>query len=95
LTSGRPGGSAPTITETDLVNFAMLSGDWNPIHTDDTFAPETRFGRRVVYRIPGLVIATGLLDRSGLFTGSTAAAPGIDEGSARRPSSSATPSARK
>lgn len=27
-----------TITETDIVNFAALTGDWNPVHTDAVFA---------------------------------------------------------
>ncbi|HWG63881.1 MAG TPA: MaoC/PaaZ C-terminal domain-containing protein [Streptosporangiaceae bacterium] len=69
---------ARTITETDLVSFAMLSGDWNPIHTDETFASQSHFGRRVVYGLLGLVITTGLLDRSRLFTGSAVAALGIE-----------------
>ena len=30
-----------TITETDVVNFAGLSGDFNQIHTDDEFAKTT------------------------------------------------------
>jgi acyl dehydratase len=35
---------ARTVTETDLVHFAMLSGDWNPIHTDKEFAQQTYYG---------------------------------------------------
>ncbi|MBA2441845.1 MAG: dehydratase, partial [Rubrobacter sp.] len=27
-----------TITETDLVSFSMLSGDWFPLHTDAGYA---------------------------------------------------------
>jgi 3-hydroxybutyryl-CoA dehydratase len=41
-----------TITETDLVTYAGLSGDFNPIHMDHEFAKST------VYRQP---IAHGLL----------------------------------
>lgn len=70
---------ARTITETDLVSFAMLSGDWNPIHTDETFAQKTHFGTRVVYGLLGIVVVTGLLDRSGIFTGSAVAALGIKD----------------
>ena len=29
---------ARTITETDLVTFAMFTGDWHPIHTDVQYA---------------------------------------------------------
>src|SRR3712207_4403666 len=55
-------GPARTVTETDLVNFAMLSGDWNPIHTDEEFAKSTYYGKRVVHGLFGLCMMTGLLD---------------------------------
>ena len=35
-----------TVTETDIVNFAGLSGDFNPIHMDHHFANRRRFGDR-------------------------------------------------
>ena len=38
---------ARTITEADVVAFAGLSGDYNPIHTNAEFAKETVFGERV------------------------------------------------
>lgn len=65
--------SARTVTEADLVNFAMLSGDWNPIHTDKVFTKNTIYGQPVVYGLFGVVMMTGLLDRSGLFNGSAMA----------------------
>lgn len=37
------------ITPEDVVRFADLSGDRNPLHTDDAYAAQTRFGRRVAY----------------------------------------------
>ena len=42
-----------TVTETDIVNFAGISGDFNPIHMDHEFA------RKTVYRKP--IAAHGLL----------------------------------
>ena len=33
-----------TITETDIVNFAALSGDWNLIHTDAEYSKAQMFG---------------------------------------------------
>ncbi len=68
---------ARTVTETDLVSFAMLSGDWNPIHTDQEFAEKTYYGKRVVHGIFGISMMTGLLDRTGLFDGSAIAMLGI------------------
>lgn len=37
------------ITEEDITRFAELSGDQNPLHTDEAHAARTRFGRRVAY----------------------------------------------
>src|SRR5271163_5254554 len=68
---------ARTITETDVVAFAGLSGDFNPIHTDVEFAKDTPYGQRVVYGLLILSMMTGLLDRSGLFSGSAIAMLGI------------------
>lgn len=70
---------ARTVTETDLVNFAMLSGDWNAIHTDEEFATESYYGQRVVHGLFGLSLMTGLMDRTGLFSGSAIAMLGIKD----------------
>jgi 3-hydroxybutyryl-CoA dehydratase len=50
-----------TITEADIVNFAGVTGDFNPIHMDEVFAAtETPFGRRVAHGLLGLAFGTGL-----------------------------------
>ncbi|HMF33408.1 MAG TPA: MaoC family dehydratase [Candidatus Lokiarchaeia archaeon] len=38
-----------TITETDVVLFAGLSGDFNPLHVNEEYAKSTQFGRRVAH----------------------------------------------
>ncbi|UCZ77288.1 hypothetical protein LHK94_10090 [Dickeya zeae] len=43
------------ITEKDMSQFASLSGDFNPLHVDDTFARAKGFSGVVVYG--GLIIA--------------------------------------
>jgi 3-hydroxybutyryl-CoA dehydratase len=48
-----------TITEADIVNFAGISGDYNPIHTDADFASKTPFGQRIAHGMLGLSAATG------------------------------------
>lgn len=68
-----------TVTEADVVAFAGLSGDFNPIHTDAEFAASTIYGQRVVYGMLGLSMATGLIDRIGVFSGSAIAIVGISE----------------
>jgi acyl dehydratase len=53
-----------TVTEADLVHFAGLSGDFNPIHMDHEFARTTLFGRPIAHGLLVLSMASGL----GLFT---------------------------
>jgi acyl dehydratase len=60
---------ARTITEADLVQFAGVSGDYNQLHTDEEFARETQFGRRIAHGVLGLAIVTGLRQRKGEFLG--------------------------
>jgi acyl dehydratase len=49
-----------TLTETDIVNFAGLSNDWNPLHVDELYARETEFGRRIAHGQAVASIVTGL-----------------------------------
>ena len=58
-----------TITEADLVNFAGVSGDYNPLHTDEEFARTTLFGRRVAHGSLVLSLTAGLRQRTGVFEG--------------------------
>jgi acyl dehydratase len=37
------------VSDADMLNFAALSGDYNPLHTDDDFARGKGFQGRVVY----------------------------------------------
>jgi len=56
-----------TVTEADVVAFAALSGDWNPMHTDAEFAAEHPFGQRVAHGLLVMSIATGLAVRLGFM----------------------------
>ena len=49
-----------TITEADIVNFAGLSGDFNPIHIDHEFARSTPFHRPIAHGLLVFSVATGL-----------------------------------
>ena len=67
-----------TVTEADVVNFAALSGDYNPLHTDEEFAKKGRFGRRIAHGVLTLAILTGMWDRIGIIAGSVEAFYGIE-----------------
>jgi acyl dehydratase len=58
-----------TVTEADLVAFAGVSGDFNPLHTDAAFAAGTIYGERIAHGALVLSVATGLRQRVGLFDG--------------------------
>lgn len=62
-----------TITEADIVNFAGLSGDFNPLHTDEEFAKQTPFGQRIAHGMLAASVATGLANQLGVFEGTTLA----------------------
>lgn len=49
-----------TITETDLVIFSGLSGDYTQLHTDEEHAKAGPFGGRIAHGCLTLSIATGL-----------------------------------
>lgn len=62
-----------TITEGDIVTFAGLSGDYTQLHTDEEFAKNTPFGRRIAHGLLGMAIASGLTVRSGVIEGTALA----------------------
>ncbi|ADG05991.1 MaoC family dehydratase [Kyrpidia tusciae] len=67
-----------TVTEADITNFAGLSGDYNEIHTNEEFAAQTRFGRRLAHGLLGLSMLTGLMQRTGIMEGTVIALLGIN-----------------
>jgi len=67
-----------TITETDVVMFAALSGDYNELHTSEEFGKTTPFGTRIAHGLLGLAISHGLLFRLGILEGTAIAFLGIE-----------------
>jgi 3-hydroxybutyryl-CoA dehydratase len=49
-----------TVTETDVVLFAGLSGDFNPLHVDHDWSKNGPFGKPVAHGLLGLALASGL-----------------------------------
>jgi len=68
-----------TVTETDIVGFAGLSGDFNQIHVDAAFAKATPFGQRVAHGLCVLSIASGLAVQTGIMEGTVLAFREINE----------------
>ncbi|HEX3049566.1 MAG TPA: MaoC/PaaZ C-terminal domain-containing protein [Aggregatilineaceae bacterium] len=62
-----------TVSESDIVSFAGLSGDFNPMHTDAAYAANTQFGQRVAHGLLGLSIASGLAYQLGFLDGTVIA----------------------
>jgi len=66
-----------TITEADIGAFAGLTGDYNPVHTDERFAAATDFGGRIAHGPLGIGIAFGLASRLDLIDGTVIALLGV------------------
>jgi len=64
---------ARTVTEADVVAFAGISGDFNPLHTDAEFGKTTPFGERIAHGMLVAAISTGMANWLGVFEGTTIA----------------------
>lgn len=51
---------ARTITETDIVSFAGMTGDYDPLHVDHEFASQTPYGKPIAHGLLGLSLMAGL-----------------------------------
>lgn len=70
--------AARTVTESDVVRFAGLSGDYNQLHTDAEYAKDTMFGERIAHGLLGLSIVSGLSAQLGFAEGTVEAFMGLD-----------------
>lgn len=50
-----------TITESDLVGFSALTGDWHPQHADAEWSANSQFGERIAHGMLVLSYAVGLV----------------------------------
>jgi len=51
---------ARTITESDIISFAGMTGDFDPLHVDRQFAAETPYGKPIAHGLLGLSLLAGL-----------------------------------
>ncbi len=68
-------GHPVTVTESHIVTFAGLSGDYNPLHVDEEFARKTVFGTRIAHGLLVMSIASGSLGM--VFAGTAVALVGF------------------
>lgn len=50
-----------TVTESDLVGFSSLTGDWHPQHADAKWASGSQFGERIAHGMMVVSYAVGLV----------------------------------
>jgi 3-hydroxybutyryl-CoA dehydratase len=65
-----------TITEVDIVDFAQVSGDHNPLHLDPHYAAQTPFGGRIAHgfltaSIISAILGTELPGPGSIYLGQT------------------------
>jgi len=74
-----------TVTESDVVIFSGISGDFNQIHTDIEYSKATQFGGRVAHGLLCLSMASGLALRTGVLEGTAIAFREINRWKFTRP----------
>src|SRR5439155_22311478 len=67
-----------TVDGGDVSRFAGLTGDFNPLHTDEEYAKTTPFGARVAHGILTLAVSNGAQNLAGWFEETTLALLGLD-----------------
>ena len=67
-----------TITDADIVHFAGISGDYNPLHIDEEYCKKTIFGTRIAHGPLVYSIAAGLLFQLHLYDDTLIAFLGFD-----------------
>lgn len=70
--------SAITMTESHVVTWAGLTGDFYPLHMDAEYAAKTQFGQRLVHGPMIFAIAVGLAAQAGFAKDSVIAWLGMD-----------------
>lgn len=68
-----------TVTETHIVNWANLAGDWLPIHVDHHTSGQTPFGGVIAHGPLTLALSLGLVIQTGFFGDAVIAWLGLDE----------------
>jgi len=70
---------ARTVTAADIVQFAGLSGDYNPLHINEEYCKTTIFGGRIAHGPLVYAIAAGLLFQLHLYDDTLIAFLGFED----------------
>lgn len=68
-----------TVTESHIVQWANLAGDWLPLHVDQHASSKTAFGGVIAHGPLSLALALGLVIQTGCFGDCVIAWLGMDE----------------
>ncbi|WP_296821881.1 MaoC/PaaZ C-terminal domain-containing protein [uncultured Megasphaera sp.] len=71
------GSASRTITQADIVNFAGLSGDFNPLHMDHEFGKKSPHGSIIAHGALTFAVTTGLFNSTSLVDGTNIAFLGL------------------
>lgn len=77
-------GPGVTITDSHLVQWAGLTGDWVSLHLDAQYAAALPFGERIAHGPLTMSLSLGLLTQTGIF-GNVSAWLGVDQVRALKP----------
>lgn len=74
-----------TISESDLLLFAGMTGDNSALHTDEAYSSQSIYGQRLVHGMLVLSISSGLMARTLVFEKSGIAFLGMENVVFRKP----------
>jgi 3-hydroxybutyryl-CoA dehydratase len=60
ITPGMSASMSHVVTDGDVRKFAEVSGDYNPVHLDEDYAKDSRFGRRIAHGLFSASFFSGL-----------------------------------
>ncbi len=67
-----------TVTETHMVTFGSITGDFYPLHMDEEYAKTTAYGGRIVHGPLTFCLAVGLVGQADWFEDSIMAWLGVE-----------------
>jgi acyl dehydratase len=67
-----------TVTQKDILTFADVTRDHHPLHTDEEYCRNTKFGRPIAHGLYGLSLIEGLKSELKMYENTSVASLGWD-----------------